>query len=320
MDHFNLSFKFPSNEKQFTLTLMASGERKMDISIYEKIYKISDYKTHPIYWLSIYLKGYFKGRYYGPGIEKIEIQIILTNALHSYEELQETYAPHFEEKFQDFNSDLEVVEKHKRFNFYCLFEDDNYRKFCEVSEEERFTIIVEGLIGSVKSFDFLPKIVDRFDKDQFCEDFISILKQKDLFFELTNFNQVKETPGIKGFYSIGKMQAAGMTIDENTDLKTMLNILVNKKKYEEKEWAERLVVRPSQTVIDKMNSVTNAFCLRLGYVDFDKLIDNNEKLEVVMDLVDKIPWLDFDTTDREFIADEIIPVLIKIGVDPELCL
>jgi hypothetical protein len=54
---------------------MASGERKMDISIYEKIYKISDYKTHPIYWLSIYLKGYFKGRYYGPGIEKIEIQM-----------------------------------------------------------------------------------------------------------------------------------------------------------------------------------------------------------------------------------------------------
>ena len=106
-----------------------------------------------------------------------------------------------------------------------------------------------------------------------------------------------------------------MTNDDNTDLSTTIQTLLSKKKFSKEEWEERFVNPSSQNVIDKMRAVTNEFLIELDQANVLSIADKDQRTETVVRLIDEIPWSDFDTAERDFIFEEISPVLMNLEID-----
>jgi alpha-L-fucosidase len=105
-----------------------------------------------------------------------------------------------------------------------------------------------------------------------------------------------------------------LTIDKKAELATLIKSLIDKKKFSKEDWLERGVNPSSKVVIDKMNKVTNQFLISLDQADILALSED-QMLETVEKIMDKIPWSDFDTAERDFIFEEIKPVLLKLEID-----
>ncbi len=287
----------------------------MEISIIQVTDVNSGKKSRIVNWLSFYLGMYFAEKDYGEGVQRLCITVVLTNGLHKFEELQEMYVTKYESTFDDWSSSGEPVEGKSRFSIACLFPDVEYEKFCHVEEERRMDILVQALVKSLSNFEVPLREVSNFDQARFIEDFKLVVTQQGLYFKLASDTQVRKRFGEENFFEIDRIQESRMNIDNNTDLASMIKILLNKKKFEEEEWLERGVNPSSSNVIDKMVAVTNAFLVRLDHADVLAISDNDQRLETIEAIMDKIPWDDFESEERDFIFEEITPVLMKLEVD-----
>lgn len=54
----------------------------------------------------------------------------------------------------------------------------------------------------------------------------------------------------------------------------------------------------------------------LKTIDLDATIDKAAKLKVINQLVDELPWSDFDTEEKEFLADVLAPAIESMGFNP----
>ncbi|MDO6842173.1 hypothetical protein Q4602_22135 [Paraglaciecola chathamensis] len=69
-------------------------------------------------------------------------------------------------------------------------------------------------------------------------------------------------------------------------------------------------------VIKKLEKVTVNFLNNLKVINENSELDNASKLGKVQKLVDQLPWDDFDTEEKEFLADVIAPAIESMGYNP----
>ena len=81
-------------------------------------------------------------------------------------------------------------------------------------------------------------------------------------------------------------------------------------------WEQRGLVPSSAPVIKQLESVTIKFLKSLKAINERAELDKDAKLKKVQKLVDQLPWDDFDTEEREFLADVIAPAIESMGYNP----
>lgn len=69
-------------------------------------------------------------------------------------------------------------------------------------------------------------------------------------------------------------------------------------------------------VIKKLESVTVNFLKSLKVINENSELDKSSKLDKLQKLVDQLPWDDFDTEEKEFLADVIAPAIESMGYNP----
>lgn len=81
-------------------------------------------------------------------------------------------------------------------------------------------------------------------------------------------------------------------------------------------WEERGLMPSPAPVIKQLENVTVSFLKSLKAIDENSELDKPSKLEKVQRLVDQLPWDDFDTEEKEFLADVIAPAIESMGYNP----
>lgn len=92
--------------------------------------------------------------------------------------------------------------------------------------------------------------------------------------------------------------------------------LIRKDNYALPLWEERGLMSSSVIVIKHLESVTVTFLKGLKAINEDSKLDKASRLDKVRNLVDHLPWSDFDTEEKEFLADVIAPAIISMGYNP----
>jgi len=101
-------------------------------------------------------------------------------------------------------------------------------------------------------------------------------------------------------------QGSGMKIDE----------LIQKDNYALPYWEERGLIPSPAPVIKQLEITTINFLKSLKAIDENSELDKASKLDKIQRLVDQLPWDDFDTEEKEFLADVIAPAIKSIGYNP----
>ncbi len=83
-------------------------------------------------------------------------------------------------------------------------------------------------------------------------------------------------------------------------------------------WEKRGLNPSPASVIKKLESVTVNFLKTLKLISEDSKLDESSKLDKVQKLVDQLPWDDFDTEEKAFLADVIAPAIESMGYNPWL--
>ncbi len=81
------------------------------------------------------------------------------------------------------------------------------------------------------------------------------------------------------------------------------------------EWEERGLIPSATEIIKELETVTQEFLLNLKKIEENQL-DKKQKLEKVTILLNELPWDNFDTEEKEFLADVLAPVINYIGLSP----
>lgn len=81
-------------------------------------------------------------------------------------------------------------------------------------------------------------------------------------------------------------------------------------------WEKRGLMPSPVSVIKQLESVTDRFLKNLKVINENSELDISSKLERVQKLVNQLPWDDFDTEEKEFLADVIAPAIESMGYNP----
>jgi len=81
-------------------------------------------------------------------------------------------------------------------------------------------------------------------------------------------------------------------------------------------WEKRGLMPSPAPVIKQLESVTVTFLKSLKAINENSGLDKPSKLEHVQKLVEQLPWDDFDTEEKEFLADVIAPAIESMGFNP----
>lgn len=92
--------------------------------------------------------------------------------------------------------------------------------------------------------------------------------------------------------------------------------LLQKENYAKELWEPRGLIPSPDNVIKKLEFVTKAFLKSLRVINQDSTLDKSAKLKMVKQLVDELPWIDFDTEEKEFLADVLAPAIESMGFNP----
>jgi len=92
--------------------------------------------------------------------------------------------------------------------------------------------------------------------------------------------------------------------------------LIQKDNYALPYWEERGLIPSPAPVIKQLEITTINFLKSLKAIDENSELDKASKLDKIQRLVDQLPWDDFDTEEKEFLADVIAPAIKSIGYNP----
>jgi len=81
-------------------------------------------------------------------------------------------------------------------------------------------------------------------------------------------------------------------------------------------WEKRGLMPSPAPVIKQLESVTVNFLKSLKVINESSKLDKSSKLEKVQKFVEQLPWDDFDTEEKEFLADVIAPAIESMGFNP----
>ncbi|MEC8964275.1 MAG: hypothetical protein VX894_03025 [Pseudomonadota bacterium] len=97
---------------------------------------------------------------------------------------------------------------------------------------------------------------------------------------------------------------------------TVIDELIKKENYALEFWEPRGLNPSPPEVIAALEAVTNSFLKELRKIQIDSGLNKSHQLEKVQKLVDSLPWNDFDTEEKEFLADTIAPAIASLGFNP----
>lgn len=93
-----------------------------------------------------------------------------------------------------------------------------------------------------------------------------------------------------------------------------IQAILEKDNYAVSEWDKRGLIPSPIATIQLMDKSTKSFLKELKAVDL-KNTQKDDLYTKVLHLVDKLPWDDLDTEEREFLADTIVPAIESLGLD-----
>ena len=102
-------------------------------------------------------------------------------------------------------------------------------------------------------------------------------------------------------------------MERNTDV---IDKLIQNNNYSLELWEPRGLIPSPVEVIISLEETTNEFLVSLRKIHLNNGLTSEQKKEQIQLLVDQLPWLDFDTEEREFLADTIAPAIESVGFNP----
>lgn len=96
----------------------------------------------------------------------------------------------------------------------------------------------------------------------------------------------------------------------------VIDELLKKENYSIEKWSERGLNPSPITTIEFMEKETKIFLIELKKVSEETNLSLEEKNKKVTLLVDKLPWYDLDTEEKEFLADVLAPAIESLGLEP----
>jgi hypothetical protein len=102
----------------------------------------------------------------------------------------------------------------------------------------------------------------------------------------------------------------------NVNLATTISAIKTSDIYENpKNWQTRGLMPSNKTVVLILRKATNDFLDKLEEI-YKRKESSEEKLELVSEIVDELPWDELDTEEKEFLADTLTPAIKAAGIDP----
>ncbi|MDT0581827.1 hypothetical protein [Brumicola blandensis] len=96
----------------------------------------------------------------------------------------------------------------------------------------------------------------------------------------------------------------------------LIDDLILKKNFGIELWEPRGLNPSPPGVILSLEKTTNEFLKSLRHIHLKSDLTKDLKKSNIQTLVDNLPWLDFDTEEREFLADTIAPAIESMGFNP----
>ena len=104
-----------------------------------------------------------------------------------------------------------------------------------------------------------------------------------------------------------------IAMERNTGV---IDKLIQNNNYSVELWEPRGLIPSPTAVIISLEKTTNEFLISLRKIHLNDGLTSEQKKEQIQLLVDQLPWLDFDTEEREFLADTIAPAIQSVGFNP----
>lgn len=102
----------------------------------------------------------------------------------------------------------------------------------------------------------------------------------------------------------------------NVNLATTISAIKTSDIYENpKNWQTRGLKPSNKPVVLLLRRATNDFLDKLEEI-YKRKESSEEKLELVSEIVDELPWDELDTEEKEFLADTLTPAIKAAGLDP----
>ena len=106
----------------------------------------------------------------------------------------------------------------------------------------------------------------------------------------------------------------------NVNLASTISAIKTSDIYENpKNWQTRGLKPSNKPVVLILRKATNDFLDKLEEI-YKRKESSEEKLELVYEIVDKLPWEELDTEEKEFLADTLTPAIKAAGIDPDTIL
>jgi hypothetical protein len=103
----------------------------------------------------------------------------------------------------------------------------------------------------------------------------------------------------------------------NVNLATTISAIKTSDIYENpKNWQTRGLKPSNKPVVLLLRRATNDFLDKLEEI-YKRKESSEEKLELVSEIVDELPWEELDTEEKEFLADTLTPAIKAAGLDPD---
>ncbi|SDF33791.1 hypothetical protein [Cellulophaga baltica] len=100
------------------------------------------------------------------------------------------------------------------------------------------------------------------------------------------------------------------------EFKETVENMKNSAVYEKKQyWEERGLNQSDAEVVHILRTSTNDFLDKLSTI-VNANTPKESKLTAIRDIVDKLPWDDLDTEEKEFLSEVIAPAIEAAGFDP----
>ena len=102
----------------------------------------------------------------------------------------------------------------------------------------------------------------------------------------------------------------------NVNLATTISAIKTSDIYENpKNWQTRGLKPSNKPVVLLLRRATNDFLDKLEEI-YKRKESSEEKLELVSEIVDELPWDELDTEEKEFLVDTLSPAIKAAGLDP----
>jgi hypothetical protein len=103
----------------------------------------------------------------------------------------------------------------------------------------------------------------------------------------------------------------------NVNLAATISAIKTSDIYENpKNWQTRGLMPSNKPVVLLLRRATNDFLDKLEEI-YKRKESSEEKLELVSEIVDELPWDELDTEEKEFLADTLSPAIKAVGIDPD---